>query len=80
LLGHHADDFIETLLLNLFFAGALKAMPAGVSDNGARGDSAPVYVGEKRPRTPKNASCRSSAAAARPVATWACSASEPSAC
>src|SRR5262249_32334093 len=22
-LGHHADDFIETLLLNLFFAGAL---------------------------------------------------------
>src|SRR5580765_7877063 len=35
-LGHHADDFIETLLLNLFFAGALKAMPAKlVSDNGA---------------------------------------------
>ena len=24
-LGHHADDFIETLVLNLFFAGALKA-------------------------------------------------------
>src|SRR4029453_8215702 len=34
-LGHHLDDFIETLLLNLCFAGALKAMPAGlVSDNG----------------------------------------------
>src|ERR671920_304574 len=34
-LGHHMDDFIETLLLNLFFAGALKAMPARlVSDNG----------------------------------------------
>ena len=33
-LGHHLDDFIETLLLNLFFAGALKAMPARlVSDN-----------------------------------------------
>src|SRR5919204_2215557 len=34
-LGHHLDDFIETLLLNLFFAGAIKAMPAKlVSDNG----------------------------------------------
>jgi tRNA 2-thiocytidine biosynthesis protein TtcA len=34
-LGHHLDDFIETLLLNLFFAGALKAMPARlVSDKG----------------------------------------------
>ena len=27
-LGHHADDFVETLLMNIFFAGALKAMPA----------------------------------------------------
>src|ERR1700704_6475471 len=34
-LGHHADDFIETLLLNVFFAGSLKAMPAKlVSDDG----------------------------------------------
>ena len=33
-LGHHLDDFIETALLNLFFSGALKAMPARlVSDN-----------------------------------------------
>jgi tRNA 2-thiocytidine biosynthesis protein TtcA len=35
-LGHHLDDFVETLLLNLFFAGAIKAMPARlVSDNRA---------------------------------------------
>ena len=33
-LGHHMDDFIETVLLNLFFQGALKAMPARlVSDS-----------------------------------------------
>jgi tRNA 2-thiocytidine biosynthesis protein TtcA len=33
-LGHHMDDFIETALLNLFFQGALKAMPARlVSDS-----------------------------------------------
>jgi tRNA 2-thiocytidine biosynthesis protein TtcA len=33
-LGHHLDDFVETLLLNLFFQGTLKAMPARlVSDN-----------------------------------------------
>jgi tRNA 2-thiocytidine biosynthesis protein TtcA len=35
-LGHHRDDAIETLLLNLFFAGRLAAMPARlVSDDGA---------------------------------------------
>ncbi len=27
-LGHHADDFIETLLLNLFFNGQIKGMHA----------------------------------------------------
>ena len=33
-LGHHMDDFVETVLLNLFFQGALKAMPARlVSDS-----------------------------------------------
>jgi tRNA 2-thiocytidine biosynthesis protein TtcA len=51
-LGHHADDFIETLLLNLFFAGALKAMPAKlVSDAGDQVVIRPlVYVGEEEAR------------------------------
>ncbi len=34
-LGHHRDDFIETLLMNQFFIGTLKAMaPKTVCDNG----------------------------------------------
>ncbi|TRX57515.1 tRNA 2-thiocytidine(32) synthetase TtcA [Thalassomonas sp. M1454] len=34
-LGHHRDDMIETLLLNMFFNGKTKTMPAKlVSDNG----------------------------------------------
>jgi tRNA 2-thiocytidine biosynthesis protein TtcA len=51
-LGHHLDDFIETLLLNLFFAGALKAMPARlVSDNGEHVVIRPlVFVGEDEAR------------------------------
>ena len=34
-LGHHRDDMLQTLFLNLFFAAKLKAMPAKlVSDDG----------------------------------------------
>ena len=44
-LGHHSDDFIETVLLNLFFAGSLKAMPAKlVSDNGRHVVVRPLFL------------------------------------
>jgi tRNA 2-thiocytidine biosynthesis protein TtcA len=34
-LGHHRDDMLETLFLNMFFGGKIKAMPPKlVSDNG----------------------------------------------
>jgi tRNA 2-thiocytidine biosynthesis protein TtcA len=48
-LGHHLDDFIETLLLNQFFVGSLKAMaPAMLADNGVTTVIRPlVYVEER---------------------------------
>jgi tRNA 2-thiocytidine biosynthesis protein TtcA len=51
-LGHHLDDFAETLLLNVFFAGALKAMPARLlSDDGQHVVIRPfVYVTEAEAR------------------------------
>ncbi len=57
-LGHHADDFVETLLLNTFFAGSLKAMPARlVSDNGRYVVIRPlVYVFEDEARAYAKAS------------------------
>jgi tRNA 2-thiocytidine biosynthesis protein TtcA len=32
-LGHHRDDIITTLMLNLFFQGTLKAMPAKLTND-----------------------------------------------
>ncbi len=51
-LGHHTDDFIETLLLNVFFSGAIRAMPAKlVSDDGRHVVIRPLaYVGEDEAR------------------------------
>ncbi len=34
-LGHHRDDMVETMMLNMFYGGKIKSMPAKlVSDNG----------------------------------------------
>ncbi len=35
-LGHHRDDALETLLLNLFFAGKLASMPARLTSDDGR--------------------------------------------
>jgi tRNA 2-thiocytidine biosynthesis protein TtcA len=35
-LGHHRDDALETLLLNLFYSGRLQAMPAVYTTNDGR--------------------------------------------
>ena len=75
-LGHHADDFVETLLLNLLFAGSLKAMPARlVSDDGRHVVIRPlVYVTEDEARAYTHEfNLEVMAAAARSAATSASS-------
>jgi tRNA 2-thiocytidine biosynthesis protein TtcA len=51
-LGHHLDDFIETLMLNLFFNGSIKGMsPNLVADDGKNRIIRPlVYVKEEMTR------------------------------
>ena len=48
-LGHHRDDILQTLLLNMFFGAKLKGMPAKlVSDDGKNVVIRPMaYVAEK---------------------------------
>ncbi len=48
-LGHHRDDIVETLFLNMFFAGRLKAMaPKLLSDDGRHVVIRPLaYVAER---------------------------------
>jgi tRNA 2-thiocytidine biosynthesis protein TtcA len=48
-LGHHRDDLVETFLLNAFFSGQIKSMPARLqSDDGSEQVIRPlVYVAEK---------------------------------
>jgi tRNA 2-thiocytidine biosynthesis protein TtcA len=48
-LGHHRDDIVQTLFLNMFFGGRMKAMPAKlVSDDGRHVVIRPLaYVAER---------------------------------
>ena len=66
-LGHHREDFIETLLLNQFYNGKIKAMaPLLIADNGLNVVIRPlVYV-------PEDDIIRYATSAGFPIACCAC--------